>query len=79
MTQTILTIQQADLDAITEQLSDLRKRLDKVQMAPMPEYITIHAYADKIDRTIETVKRKLETLDHKVEAGVIMIRNPDLV
>ncbi|GFE51572.1 hypothetical protein So717_33250 [Roseobacter cerasinus] len=79
MTQTLIAIEQADLDAIRLELRELNRRLDEVQMQPKPEFIPMKDYAAKIGKSIDTVKRRLPSLESKVEAGVTMIRNPDLV
>ena len=69
----------AELTSIRAAVADLNDKLAKVEMKPKPEYVTIKEYAAMIGKSVDTVKRRLPTLDSKVEAGVTMIRNPDLV
>lgn len=78
MTQTLFTIEKADLDRLVAEMHEIRQRLDRVEMRPKPEWITMHDYAQKIGRSIDTVKRRLPSLESRVEAGVTLIRNPDL-
>lgn len=78
MTEQLLVISQADLDRLHDQLVQIQRRLDRVEMQPKPEWITMKEYAAKIGKSIDTVKRRLPTLESRIEAGVTMIRNPDL-
>lgn len=78
MTEPLLVIREADLTALHEKIDALSESLERVQVQPKPEWVTIHTYADKIGRSLDTVKRRLPSLDHKIEAGVTLIRNPDL-
>lgn len=79
MTQTLLTISEADLADLRRELASIRKRLDRVEMTPARRFITIKEYAAKIGKSVDTVKRRLPELESKVEAGVTLIRNPDLI
>lgn len=79
MTQTLLTIERADLAGLMKEMAEIKERLNRVEMKPPPRYITIKEYAAKIEKSVDTVKRRLPELDSKVEAGVTMIRNPDSV
>ena len=78
MTQTLLTISEADLARIEAALAALATRLDRVEMRPKPEWLTLDEYAARIGRSKRTVQRYIDAgrLDTKSECGVVMIRAP---
>lgn len=59
MTQTLITIERADLDGIKQELQRLHQRLDAVQMAPRPEWLTVKQYAQLINKSERTVTRMI--------------------
>lgn len=74
--QTIIAIQQADLDRIVRDLADIKAQLAAVQMAPRPEWLTVKQYASSIGRSERTVKRRIAEgqIETREECGVTLIK-----
>lgn len=79
MTQTLITIEQADLDALTREMAQIREMLTHATVTPPPRYVTIPEYAAIIGKSTATVRRRISAgeLDTKAEGNVTMIRNPN--
>lgn len=76
MNKPLLTIAEADLTAIRAELRALHDRLDRVEMTPKPEWLTLRDYAAQIGKSTRTVQRYIDAgkLDTRQECGVTMIR-----
>lgn len=75
-TQTLITIEAADLARIEQRLADLAEKLDRVVMAPKPEWLTVKDYAASIGRSERTVQRYIEQgrVQSKEECGVTLVK-----
>ena len=80
MAETLITIERADLDALYAQLRAINDKLNRVEMQPKPEWITLRDYASRMDCHPSTVHRRVQRgeLDTRIEGGTTMVRNPDL-
>lgn len=74
----MIAVDAAELAAIRQELSALRRSIEAVQMAPRPEWLGVDDYATLVGRTTKTVRAWVREgrLDTKREGSVLMIRRP---
>lgn len=72
----LIAIDPQALDALRVEIARLHKRLDAVQMAPRPEWVTVTDYAAHVKRTKRTVRNWINegSVDTKREGGVTLVR-----
>ena len=72
----LIAIDPQALDALRVEIEKLHKRLDAVQMAPRPEWVTITDYAAHVNRTKRTVRNWINegSVETKREGGVTLVR-----
>lgn len=72
----LIAIDPQALDALRVEIARLHKRLDAVQMAPRPEWITVGDYAEHVGRTKRTVRNWINegSVETKREGGVTLVR-----
>lgn len=78
--KTMIAIDPDALEALTVELQRLHKRLDQVEMAPRPEWITIDDCAALIGKHRKTITRRIKAgeIEAREICGERMVRfNPD--
>lgn len=80
MKQTLITIEQADLDTMYDRLDRIERMLKGVRMEPQPKWITQREYAGMIGKSLDTVKRhvKAQKVESKMTGDEVLVRNPQL-
>jgi excisionase family DNA binding protein len=74
-TATLIAIDPNALQALTDELARVNRRLDAVQMTAMPEWLTVENYAELIGKTKRTVTRMIDSgkLEVKHTGGIRLI------
>ena len=75
----LIAIDATALAHVEAELDRLHKRLDRLDMTPKPEWITIKEMADTIGKTEKTVKRRIDAgqIEAREVGGERMVRfNP---
>lgn len=80
MTQTLITIEKADLEAINDKMDRITRMLEGVKLEPQPKWITQREYADMIGKSLDTVKRhvRAKKVESKMSGDEVLIRNPQV-
>lgn len=74
--QTLITIEQADLDQITDRLAAIEAMLKSCDLTPKPEWVTINEAAKRLGRHPSTIRRHLASMEQKEVGGKILVRLP---
>ena len=76
MTKTLIVVDAASLESLSNEIKRLHSRLDAVMLIPRPEWVTVKEYARHIGRSVRTVTRRIDAgeLEVRHECGVRMIR-----
>lgn len=77
--QQLIAIDPDALEEIMDQLTRLHTRLDRVEMRPKPEWLTINDYAEYVEREPRTVRNWINagTVQTKKDGRRTMVRiNP---
>jgi hypothetical protein len=78
--KTMMLVDPDALDALTAELKRLHNRLDQVEMAPRPEWITIDHCAKSLGKHRKTILRRIEAgqIEAREICGERLVRfNPD--
>lgn len=76
----LIAIDANALESLLVEVQRLHKRLDAVQMMPMPEWVTVAEYAARVGRTKRTVRNWINegSIETKREGAVTMVRVKDV-
>ncbi len=76
MTAQLIAVDPAALDEIKAELAALRRDLQRVQMQPRPQWVTVKEYALQAGRTPRTVQGwiKAGKIESRREGGRLMVK-----
>lgn len=74
-TQPLIAVDPNALARLQAEVSQIKRKLDQPQIAPIPEWMPINAFADWIGKTPRTVRRKIDAgeIEAREIAGVRMV------
>jgi excisionase family DNA binding protein len=78
MTQPLLVISPADLAALESRLARIESALEKVNMTPVKEWLTMAEMADLLGVSLATVRRRMNDgqFETREIGGKVMFKRP---
>lgn len=72
----MIAVDETLMQSLIAEVQSLRRAIDRVQMTPRPEWVTVQAYAEMTGRTTKTVREWVREgkVDSRRDGTVLMIR-----